>query len=514
MEPDIIPSRSLDDDGNGEARSEEGDFGKFSLGVSCSPPGFVDSSDSPSSLRQPSPTIKPASSQPNCSFNQQVKQSQPTNTVNSESNRRPIDVEGQDHNAESGVHLTNGYSERDHNSGTHMTSVVGVCSSREETGFADFTVFTEQEAHPWCCGFTPLGSTEQWDGRQQRTNSSNGLGEQIGVPRPELIMESEPRPQCAYQAKVCTVVNKHCEKRDAAIVLPSQDHHQPQEAAAAWHFAGEPGDSRKFRSHSFNSLQTAEMEEAGESEQDKDQEKNISASPKSVSLYESPSEEMTSFCDDLSFEGPSAGSEPNVSSLASEDQTDWDSSDDEEEELGNYSNSNPSVNNNWANLRQSKAEGFHYCDQSATQETSATSNQSQTGPHTDGKVTDLKACSSSEHHGDGGLVQTADAGVQILGNLPPSDSFADFCSAPTQEDGGGSWAEFGDQRAQEEGRTWTQSRDQISNLQIDGNTEEEDRAGRCGSSCQVGDVLLMAFLSIVFISGLVLKCSVSRHCFV
>lgn len=493
----------LDDNGDGEAGSEEdefGDFGGFSLGGSCSPSGFADSTDSPSSLRQP----QPATRQPNCSFNLPVKQSQPTSAVNSGGDRAQIDIEGQDYNAELCVHLSNGFSERDHNSGAHIASAVGVYSPREETGFADFTVFTEQPTHPWCCGFTPLGSTERWDGRAVGTNSSNTLGEQICDPGQEVIME--PRPHCAHEAKdkVCITV-KHCEKRDAARELPFQDQHQPQEAAAALDFPSEephsgkkesskPGDSQRERRHSFNSIETTEVQEDGESGEDReDQEKSKGAALQTFSVCESASE--ASFCDDWSFECPSADLEPNVSSLASGDQTDWDETDDEEQELANSTNSDSFANNSMADLRQSKAEkGFQNCDQSATQETSTTSNQSQSGTYTEDGFADFKDC-SFEHHRDQEHVRTADAGVQSLGNLPPSDSFADFCSAPTQEDGERSWAEFKDQRAQEEGRTWTQFREQVSSQQTDGGTEEvedEDRAGQYGgsrrNSCQVGDI--------------------------
>ncbi|XP_036980442.1 aftiphilin isoform X3 [Acanthopagrus latus] len=485
MEPYIMPLHSsspppLDDDGDGEAGSEEDEFGDFSVGVSCSPPGFADSSDSPSGLRQPSPTIKPATHQPNSSFNQPVKQSQPTPAVNSGASRGQKDVEGQDYDAESCVHLTNGFSERDHDSGTHTASAVGVCSPREETGFADFTVFTEQAAHPWCCGFNPVGSTEQWDGR------AVGTGQ-------EVVMDSEPRPHCAFKAKdkVCTTV-KHCEKGDAA--LPTQDQHQPQEAATGTDFPSEePGGSQSEKRERFNSFQTTEAQEDAEDGRD-DQDNSLSNFPQTFSAYESASEDMASFCDDFSFEGPSVDVEPNVSSLGSVDQTDWDPTDDEEEEL----------------TQRKTEDGFHYCDQSATQETSATSNQSQSGTHTEDNFADFKDC-SFEHHRDQGHVQTADVGVLSLGNLPPSDSFADFCSAPTQEEEEGSWAEFKDQRAQEEGRTWTQFREQVSSLQTDGSAEEEqkeeeeeeDRTGQCGVSrrnscqaslsCRVQQLLLTTF---------------------
>lgn len=499
------PPPQLDDEGGGEAGSEEeefGDFGGFSVGVSCFPLGFADSTDSPSNLRQPSPTIKPATPQTNCSFNRPVKQSQPTSSlVNSESGMGQLDLEGQDYNAESRVHLTNGYSERDHNSENHIASAVSVCSPREETGFADFTVFTEQAAHPWCCGFTPLGSTEKWDGR---TVGTSRLGEQIYDSGQEVFMDSEPRPRCAYKAKDkdCTMV-RHCEKRDAALVLPSQDHHQPQETAAAFDFPSEEPnfgeeessrDSQRRRRHSVNSLQTTEVQDNAELDDRGEQEKSISAVPKIFSVCESVSEDLASSCDDLSFEGPSADLEPNVSSLGSEDQTDWDrTDDDDEEELGNHSDSDSFVNSSVANLTRAKTERcFQYCDPSATQETSATSNQSQSGTHTEGNFADFKDCRSE--HDDPGHVQTADAGVLILGTLPPSDSFADFCAAPTQDNGEVSWAEFKVQKVQEGGRIWTQSREQGSSLQTDGGTEDEDGAGHYGvtrrNSCQVGDMSL------------------------
>uniref|UniRef100_UPI0037E72373 aftiphilin n=1 Tax=Semicossyphus pulcher TaxID=241346 RepID=UPI0037E72373 len=489
MEHHIMPLHPsspppLDDDGDGEAGSEEDEFGNFG--------GFsVHSTNTPSSARYSSPSMKPASHQPNCSFNHPVEQSQPTSTVNSGYGTQ-MNAEGKD--TDPLVHLTNGYSEKDHNS---AASAVGACSPREETGFADFTVFTEQAAHPWCCGFTPLVGAEQWSGRVEGQNSSSNLGEQILDPEQEVITESEPRSYSASKAKenVCTI--EHCEKRDAALVQSSQDQ-QPQEAAAAAldfpseqpHCGedelGEPGDRWEDRRYSFDYLQITGMQEDGESGEDREhRERRISTITKTFSLCESASD--ASFCDDFSFEGPSADLEPNVSSLGSpEDQTDWDQTDDEDDELGNFRHSDSFDNSNTANFRESKTgKGFHYCNQSATQETSATS---QSGTHTEDKFAEFKACGFI-HHRDRGRVQTADAGVQILGNLPPSDSFADFCSAPTQGDGEESWAEFKDPRTQEEGKTWTRSMEQVSRLQIDGSTEEEqDRAGQAGetrrNSCQ------------------------------
>ncbi|KAG8000287.1 hypothetical protein GBF38_002519 [Nibea albiflora] len=286
MEPDIMPLHPstpppLDDDGDGETESDEdefGDFGGFALGVSCSPLSFADSTDSSSSLRQPSSTVKPATHQPNSSFNHPVKQSQPTSAVNSGSDGGQIDAEGQDHSAESGVHLTNGYSER------------------SDIASAD--------------------STEQWDGRAAGTNSSNRLGDV----EQEAIMDSEPRPYCANKAKekVSTTV-EHCEKRDVAPALPSQDHRQPQEAAGALELPAEEGSgaSQRERRPSLNSVQTTDVQQDGDSDEDRDdQEMSFSNAPQTFSVYESASEDLPSFCDDLSFEGPSVEVEPNVSSLA------------------------------------------------------------------------------------------------------------------------------------------------------------------------------------------------------
>ncbi|KAK5882752.1 hypothetical protein CesoFtcFv8_021305 [Champsocephalus esox] len=316
MEPDIIPLHSVSPpplDGDGEVGAEEddfGDFGAFSVG---------ESPDSLSSFRQLSSTaIKPAALQST------VKQSQPTSTVHVGSGP-PI-----------------------------ASAVVG---PKEETGFADFTLFTEQAEHPWCCGFSPIDRKEQWDARgKEGRKSSNSLGEHRHASGQDVVMDSEPRSHCACQTKkenVCTKVKHY-------------------------------------------------------------------------------------------------------------DETDWDPTDDDEEgeALGN------------------DRQGFHFCDQSVTQETSATSELSHTGTHAEENFADFRECTLEQGH-----VQSDDEEGLSLGNLPPSDSFADFCSAPTQEDGEDSWAEFKDQRAQEDGRTWTQFKEPVSSLQADGDTDEEpERGGRCGGS--------------------------------
>lgn len=510
MEPaNIVPLRSssppqLVVEGGCQVGSEAeglGNFGGFSVGVSCLPAGFADSTDSPSSHRPSSPTEKPATDQPNCSFNHPVKQSQPISSVNPGSGRSQSDLEGQDHQVESCVHLTNGYSERDQSSGNHITFAVRACPPREETGFTDFTVFTEQAAHPWCCGFAPSGGTEKWD---NRTIGATRLGEQVYDPGWEGFVDSEPGPLCIYRAegKDCTML-RHCEKKDAAPVLPSQDQQQPQETAAACHLPSEKphvGEGESSREslrhgrHGVNSLQTIEVLDNAESEDRGDPEHPISAVPQMFSACESLSEDLASSCEDLSFEGPSADLEPNVSSLGSEEQTDWDQTEDEEEGLGNYSKLDAFVNGSVANLTQAKTEGgFQHCGPSATQETSATSSQTQSGTPTNGNFADLTGCRLQHDGGDPGHSPTAGTGVLILGTLPPSDSFADFCAAPTQDHEEESWAEFKDQKVQEGGATWIQAREQVSSLQTDGRNDE-DKRGQYGitgkDSCQVGDSAL------------------------
>ncbi|KAF3707994.1 Aftiphilin [Channa argus] len=505
MEPDIMPLHPsspplLDDDGEeekevGSELDEFGDFTGRSAVVPCSPLGFADFIEPPLRLTQSSLATKPAT--PYYCFNHPVEQSQPASTVSSGSHMGQINMEEQDCNAEQSLHLTNGYAERDHTSGTHYSfSLMGTCSPMEKTGFGDFTVFTEQAAHPWCCGFTPIRSTEQWDGRVEGTN----LVKQICDPGQEVIMDSEPKSHCADRAngKICTEV-KHCDKRDTALEQPPQDHHHPQEAPAAlgvqpadpnhWEEGeGKPRDSWRDSGHSpvCSSLQISEAQEDAESEE----EKSISNVPQTFSVYESASEDLASFCDDLSFEGISADLDPNVSSLTSqENQSDWDKTDDEEEEQENCRHSDSFFTYSIATLRQTEKQK---CSQSATQETPATSNicgvQSHLVANNEDEFLDFND-SHYEHYRDQEHVKTADVKVLCLGSLPPSDSFSDFCSAPKQEDGDGLWAEFKDHRAQQEAKTWTHFREQVSSLPTGGDTEQEqDWAEQYGAfggnSCQ------------------------------
>ncbi|XP_058508389.1 aftiphilin-like isoform X1 [Solea solea] len=474
MEPYIMPLHSsspppLDDDGDGEAGSDDDEFGDFGV-FSCSPPGFPSSiKPPPSSLKEPAPAIKAAKDPPTCNLNHPDEQFQTLSSLGSNS------VRGEGFDAELSSHLTNGYGEGGHNSEAHDAPVVGTFSYMEESGFADFTVFSDQAAHPWCCGFSPLGNPEKWVGKVEGSN----MGEQIYGPA-EVIMNSEPKSLCVHEARenICTKVN-HCENRDAAIVHSSQDHQQHQEAVAAFEseqpcFAeedtGNDGDSWREIRCRLGSLQTSELHEDEESEK-----------PPTVSVYESAFEDLSSICEDFSFEGISSDLEPNVSSLASPDnQSDWDHTDDEDEELENPKRSDSFGNSSMTNLSQIEEDKcFH---QSVTQETSATSTQSHSLTCRGDEFADFSD-SVWEHHKDQECVQDVNVMVQSLGTLPPSDSFADFCSAPTQEDGDGSWAVFQDKRDQEEGQMRTQVRDQVSSLHIDGCTEEDGGLKR--NSCQV-----------------------------
>lgn len=446
------------------------DFWAFSFGVP---------SDSPSSFKLPPPTVKPATHQPNCSFNQTVMQSRTTLSVNLGSERGRIDIEGQDYKAESCVHLTNGY----YNSGTPTASAVDVCSLREETEFADFTVFTEQVVHPWCCGFS---SAEKLEGRG--INSLNRPGEHTHNSQQDICVDAQLRPQD------CTEV-RHCEKRDETLVLPTQDHHQqPQETAEALVFPsddpylvaeGSDRDNQVCRRQSFDTFQTLEIQEDGGLQEDR-----VNSVWQTCSVYDSVSEDLLSCCDNLSFDGPSADLEPNVSSLGSEEQTDWDQSEDGEA-AGNWEEAQDNIEE----LTQSKTEkDFQLIDPSASQETLVTANQPQSGTHTEDKFADFSDC-TLDFHREPGDVPTGDEGILILGTLPSSDSFADFCTANTQDDGEGSWSEFKDLKVQELGRTWTWTREHTSSLQTDRGTvdwtEQYEVTGRI--SCQVGYISLISY---------------------
>ncbi|KAM4729564.1 aftiphilin isoform 2-T4 [Anableps anableps] len=362
MEPDVMPLPSyspppLDADSDDGVGSEEDEFGDFSTGRGCSPLGHAD-------------VMEPVSHQPDPSFNRLAEQAQ--HTAAEEAGSR---------NPDSSLHYWNGQAGEDPQPGALSGSSV------EETGFADFTLFTEQAGHPWCCGFT-----EQRGGRVDERECDAGR---------EVVMESEPRSQ-----HVCKANGGDCEKRHAALVQPPQDHRRPQEDEGNIRFG--PAEEKL----------------------------NIPGKTPALAAEE-PAADRASCRDGRRLEGASAELEANVSSLTSQhDQSDWEQVDDEEEIPEDCGDSDaPRCN--------------------ATQETSATSCQ----PHTREK----RACFAdinAEGHGE--PVEAADTGVRSLGTLPPSDSFADFCSAPTQDDEGGpTWADFTDRSGPADGRTWTEHREPV-----------------------------------------------------
>lgn len=422
MEPaDLIPSKSspppLDGVGHemGSAEEEPRGFGQVSVRVSCRPPSLTDSPDLPSSLRQPSPPIKSAAHQPSCNFNLPVKQSQPPFSMNLQSGWNGRDTEHQALKAESFVHLRNDYRSAD----TCIASAVTARLPREEMGFADFTVFTEQTVHHWCCGFTPSGNQEKLDSGLKERNSSNSLVERTYRPGQGVSRDSELSPHSSKaKEKDCTII-RHWQEGDAAIAQPSQDQQQPQETAVTL--------SLPFVKPYF------EKEEPDQN--------------------------------DLTCRGSSY-----KTSVVQEDGGEQSA---RAEEPGN----SHSVNSSTVKSTQPKTEeDLQHFITSETQENSATSTQLQSQTHSEDDISDAR-CSLDPMH-----VQTANAAVLILGTLPPSDSFADFCAAPVQDDGEHLWAEFTDLKEQGSETAWT--REHARHVHT-----EEDKAGQHGrtgkTSCQV-----------------------------
>lgn len=367
MEPaDISPLRcpspaQLDGVGHPEVESKEEElrgFGQLSVGVSCRPPGSADSPESTSCLRQPLP-IKSATHQPACGLNLPVKQSQPTFSMNLASGWNETDMEHRALKAESAVHLIDDYCSAD----TCIASAANARLQREEMGFADFTVFTKQTVHHWCCGFTPSGNPEASNSRFGQRNPSNSPLERTCSPGQVALGDSDPRR--SSKEKDCTMIG-HGQEGDAAVAQPQQDQQQPQETAAT--LVGESEEKDPTRGGSCS--ETAEVPEDGGEESD------------------------------------------------------------ERDEPGRRRSGNIGT----ATWPRAKAE-------EATQGNSATS-----GPLQSGARRDIS---------DPARVQRADAAVLILGTLPPSDSFADFCAAPAQDDGEDLWAEFTDMKEEEGEPVWT-----------------------------------------------------------
>ncbi|TNM99471.1 hypothetical protein fugu_012504 [Takifugu bimaculatus] len=271
MEPaDISPLRCpspapLDGVGHPEVESKEEElrgFVQLSVGVSCRPPGSADSPESTSCLRQPLP-IKPATHQSGCGLNLPVKQSQPTFSMNLASGWNETDMEHRALKAESAVRLIDDYRSTD----TCVASAANARLQREEMGFADFTVFTEQTVHHWCCGFTPSGNPETSNGRLGQRNPSNSPLERPRSPGQVALGDSDPH--CSSKAKDCTMIG-HWQEGDAAVAQPHQDQQQPQETAATLVFP--PAKDHVEKGESEESDPTPEVrEEGGEESAEQDE---------------------------------------------------------------------------------------------------------------------------------------------------------------------------------------------------------------------------------------------------
>ncbi|KAK7930889.1 hypothetical protein WMY93_007284 [Mugilogobius chulae] len=391
-----------------EAPAEEEEFGDFRE-FPCDPE--VPQSSPWESATKTSPTLYPDACLSIPRLNQPVEQSQPTSTVT---------VKSGDEHAACADGLSEKYSYHDDRS-----SVLNACFLTNETDFADFSVFGEQAAQAWCCG---LAGAEFWDGREGMP-AHKELRQNFVSPDEDVILDSEPK-SCA--GNICTIVS-HCEKRNKS----SQDYKSKPHFQVEWGSLGDKTvdkycESHKERKHSFNLNFLRTSKEADLREERGKKEKSVSTLSQTASLYDMVD---NASCDEgSSHDELSEDFEPNVSSLASLENTDTDEyQTDDEEELRNYRLSRSFCNNDfiWYNTSNSDADTDLFGqDQSAVQESSATSAQSKEHSEEDqvSKGVSLEPHSSQEHG------QLIEGEVQCLQGLPPSDSFADFCSAPSQED--------------------------------------------------------------------------------
>lgn len=323
----------------------------------------------------------------------------------------------------------------------------GHSSPSQEQGFADFSAFAEpeMELEPWCCGFTH--STEhRKDGRTERTNLTNGFcnahSVQKDIEQMARIEPGGPDSQCLAEQgeRDCTGVQQHCKLRghpqDSGLLATTEV------LCVRGEGLEEPGE----RAPSINrdSTLTQDPELGGrrvEEEEDKESETENSVSPLPTTVSGSVSEEFASFCEAVSdaleefgdfgetvFTPLSIGEEEKEkeevqrSDLREETETKMVEEEDEEEDFGNFrdAGSFPSQED-FADFNQSESrtqEGFGDFDQDYSEDPGPT-----------------QACGEEVGHGD----------------LPLSDSFADFHSAPLE-----GWGAFGDQRGLSEGETWAE----------------------------------------------------------
>ncbi|CAB1343916.1 unnamed protein product [Coregonus sp. 'balchen'] len=424
-----------------------------------------------------------------------VDQSQPANTVTLEVGRgRPgLEVKGQPCHCDlPDLPLTNGFTER-HHQGTMSAGLVpaGLGSPSQEQGFADFSAFAEpeMELEPWCCGFTHTTEYRK-DGRTEGTNLANGFCEAYSVKKDieqrARIERGGPDSQCVAQQgdRDCTGVQQH--PQDSAGLLP------PTEVLCArGEGLGEPGERVPSinRDSTLGTLTQDPELGGGREEEEKGSETEDSVSPLPTTVSGSVSEDFASFGEAVSSDAleefgdfgetvftPLSPGEEEVqrSDLREETETKMgeEEDDNEEEDFGNFrdAGSFPSQDD-FADFNQSESrtqEVFGDFDQDYSEDPGPT-----------------EVCGEEVGHGD----------------LPLSDSFADFHSAPLEGGAEGQgereegWGAFGDQRGLSEGETWAE----LGEEERARRTEEEE-VKREGERCQGGAAVqrdsLQASLSI------------------
>lgn len=387
------PLQECTEDG---APSEEEEFVKFRECSSDTDDSHVFPRDSASRV---SSALLPDPCQCSPCIDQPVEKSQPTSTVS----LKTIDDQAP---------TKAGLSEN--------TSVLKSCFLQNETNFADFSVFGEQAAQAWCCG---LGGAQLWDGE--------GIASQnkISISSGEVaILDSEPK---TYLSKdnTCTKFY-HCEKQsklsqDCLRSFPMQWNNYVDKSV------GNSCESHKERKHSFNLNFLRTSKGTGQREEKEKNEKSVSTLTQSTSLHDFV--DNASCDEDSSQDEPSEDFEPNVSSLASQEETDTDQDQtDDEEELRNYRLSRSFCNDYlWYSQQTFNSDldtGLFDPDHSTAQESSATSVNSECEKHPE-----------EDHVFRGLILEPHMSQLQLVegegqGCLPPSDSFADFCSAASQED--------------------------------------------------------------------------------
>ncbi|KAJ7987456.1 hypothetical protein DPEC_G00326680 [Dallia pectoralis] len=381
-----------------------------------------------------------------------MDQSQPEYSVISEGekDRSGLEVKGRRCHCDfSDIPYTNGLTEH-HYEGTMSTGPVpaGLRGPSQEPGFADFSVFAEpeMELEPWCCGLSHAGTMEhRKNGKTKGSNLTNGFCEGHSAEE-DTDLQSEVEPNSLHLAERGT-----CKLNSPETVPPSQGHtsgasaHQ-ERLPAGCEALGRPG---TFSSLALDSELGAGREEVEQDEEaETETEESVFSFPTTVSG--SVSEEFASFCEAVFPE--------------------------ELEEPGDFTD---------AVFAPSPGEKEN--KEKETEE--------------DKVVNELLAESDQENPDQ--TTPCGDQGAEEWGerDLPSSDSFADFHSAPlTTAVGGqgemeGGWGLFG---GQAEGETWAEFGEERNRR-----TEEESgviQRERLKASCSIRflRILQASFPSVTF----------------